>query len=290
MPEKTAGSTLRLRDGRSLGYAVYGDPNGKPGLYFHGFPGSRIQARIVDATAERLGFCIIALERPGVGLSDFKPGRAIIDWPDDVIQAADVMGIDRFVVLGPSAGAPYAMACAFKVPHRLTAVGIINGFGPLDVPSATDGMRRRERLFFASARRLPWLTSLAMWWLARQARRDPERLVLQMATGASDSDKEVLARPEVVEIFRDDVAEAFRRGSPGAARELLLYTRDWGFRLEDITIEIQLWQGEADVNVSPSMGRHLAGAIPNCRARFYPAEGHLLAVDRMEEIQADLFR
>ena len=155
MPEKTAGSTLRLRDGRSRGYAVYGDPDGKPGFYFHGFPGSRIQARVIDATAERLGICIIALERPGFGLSDFKPGRSIIDWPEDVIQAADVMGIDRFVVLGPSAGATYAMACALKISHRLTAVGIVNGFGPLDVPGATDGMRRLERWFFALARRLP---------------------------------------------------------------------------------------------------------------------------------------
>ncbi len=52
---------------------------------------------------------------------------------------------------------------------------------------------------------------------------------------------------------------------------------------------VHLWHGEADVSVSPSMGRYLAGAIPNCHARFYPGEGHLLAVDRMEEIQAALF-
>ncbi len=37
------------------------------------------------------------------------------------------------------------------------------------------------------------------------------------------------------------------------------------------------------------MGRHLARAIPNCQARFYRDEGHLLAVPRMEEIQSALF-
>jgi pimeloyl-ACP methyl ester carboxylesterase len=59
--------------------------------------------------------------------------------------------------------------------------------------------------------------------------------------------------------------------------------------LEDIKMEVHIWHGEADVIVSPSMGRHLASAIPNSRARFYPGEGHTLAVDRMEEIQTTLF-
>lgn len=36
-------SLVRLRDGRSLAWAEYGDPRGKPVLYFHGFPGSRLE-------------------------------------------------------------------------------------------------------------------------------------------------------------------------------------------------------------------------------------------------------
>ena len=35
-----------LRDGRALSFAEFGDPSGKPVFYFHGFPGSRIEASL----------------------------------------------------------------------------------------------------------------------------------------------------------------------------------------------------------------------------------------------------
>ncbi len=54
-------------------------------------------------------------------------------------------------------------------------------------------------------------------------------------------------------------------------------------------MEVHLWHGEADTNVPPAMGRYLAAAIPHCRPHFYRNEGHLLAVNRMKEIQAALF-
>ena len=289
MPEKTTGRTLRLRDGRSLGYAVYGDPDGRPGFYFHGFPGSRLEARIADRTAARLGICIIGLDRPGVGLSDFQPGRTIADWPSDVTEAADALGIDRFPVMGLSGGGPYAAVCALKIPHRLTAAGIVSGMGPVHIPGATDGADWQSRLFFAVAHRLPWVTGPAMSWLGRQIRRQPDRLLDRMSAGLPEADRAVLARPEVRASLQEDIVEAFRRGSRGPALELALYVRPWGFPLEEIPIEVHLWHGEADASVPPAMGRYVARAIPNCRARFYPGEGHLLAVDRMEEIQAQLF-
>jgi pimeloyl-ACP methyl ester carboxylesterase len=79
------------------------------------------------------------------------------------------------------------------------------------------------------------------------------------------------------------IAEAFRQGSRGAAQDVVLLGRPWGFRLEDIRPPVLLWQGEVDVLVPPAMGRHLAAKIPDCRATFFPGEGHLL-FDHMREI------
>lgn len=70
-----------------------------------------------------------------MGRSDFQPGRTLLDWPDDVADLADALGIDRFAVLGYSGGAPYAAACAYRLPHRLTACGIVGGGGPAENPS-----------------------------------------------------------------------------------------------------------------------------------------------------------
>ncbi len=93
----------------------------------------------------------------------------------------------------------------------------------------------------------------------------------------------------ILEVFKEDMFEAYRLGGRGAAWEAVLFARPWGFRLEDIGLKVHLWQGELDVNVPPSMGRYQASAIPDCKATFYSDEGHFsLIVNRMEEIFGSL--
>ena len=118
---------IKLKDGRALGYAEYGAPEGKPIFYFHGFPGSRLDWMLSDSdnSANELNARIIAVDRPGMGLSDFKRDRKILDWPDDVVELADILQIERFSVLGISGGGPYTFACAFKIPERLTRTAIV---------------------------------------------------------------------------------------------------------------------------------------------------------------------
>ena len=283
-------NTLRLRDGRQLGYAEFGDPNGKPLFFLHGFPNSRLGPAFAHEDARRRGIRVIAFERPGFGRSDFKRDRTIGDWPDDVVEAADVLGIERFAVLGASGGGPYAAACAAKIPHRLTATGIVSGLGPLDVPASAAGFRRWDRFVLSLARRFPLLIWMVMSFVALGIRLFPRLLIWLMSRSLPAPDKAILARPEIKASVRDDIREAFRQGARAAVYEAQLYLRPWDFRPEEISIDVQLWHGEADATVPVSMGRYLAQAIPNCRATFYPGEGHLMAVDRMDEIHTALLR
>jgi hypothetical protein len=41
---------------------------------------------------------MIALDRPGMGLSDYQPRRTLVNWPDDVIQLAAAIGSVYVVV------------------------------------------------------------------------------------------------------------------------------------------------------------------------------------------------
>ena len=61
--------------------------------------------------------CIIVLERPGCGLSTSKPDRTLLGWADDVVEFSEIVGFSQFSVVGFSAGGPFALACAFKVPY-----------------------------------------------------------------------------------------------------------------------------------------------------------------------------
>ncbi len=289
---KTKGDkTLRVEDGRLLGYAIYGDPAGQPVFYFHGFPGSRLEAQLADRVAAQLGVRLIAVDRPGFGLSDFKPRRTIFDWPDDVTKIADALGVDRFATVGVSGGGPYAAVCALRIPQRLTAAAIVCGLGPLHTPNGTDCTVRNNHLIFFLARHLPWLARISLRYTAYQVRRDPEKMLRRIIHALPDVDKAVFANPEVKTTIRDNIVEAFRGGSSGATWELLLYSRPWGFLLEDIALRVNLWHGEKDRSVPPSMGRYQASTIPNCSAIFYPGEGHFsLAINHMEEILSGLLR
>jgi pimeloyl-ACP methyl ester carboxylesterase len=111
----------------------------------------------------------------------------------------------------------------------------------------------------------------------------------RMIGALPDPDKAVLARPEVKTAMEDNIVEAFNSGSRGAAWELLLFTRPWGFLLNDIATRVDLWHGDQDVSVPATMGQYLARTIPNCHAIFHPGEGHFsLVINHMEEILSGL--
>jgi pimeloyl-ACP methyl ester carboxylesterase len=276
--------TIQLGDGRRLGYAEWGDPGGAPLFYFHGWPGSRVEGRLGDEAAKANGVRLIALDRPGMGLSDFRDGRTFAGWPADVLQVADALELDRFAVLGISGGGPYAAACASMLSDRLTRAGIVSGLAPLNVPGASAGMGRRNRLAFQLVGHLAVLRRILMGAMAVSVARGPDR-VLERGVAAT-VDKKYLRRPEVREILVESLSDAFRSGSRGPAWEMGLYARPWGFRLEDIRTPVDLWHGEEDANAPVAMGRYLAASIPESRASFYPGEGHLHFVDRLPEIVA----
>jgi pimeloyl-ACP methyl ester carboxylesterase len=283
--------TIRLPDGRLLGYAVCGDPDGKPLFLFHGWPASRLEIKYVDEKATKAGFRAIGIDRPGMGISDFKPNRQILDWPNDVVALADALNIDRFAVLGISGGGPYAAACAYKIPDRLSACGIIAGLGPIS--TGTEGMNASNRTIFFMARRLPWLLRPTMWLLIgrhHQNKEKAEQLISKMMQKYPKPDRVVLDQPELERLIIEDILESFRQGTKGPGYEGRLYGQPWGFRLEDITFDrVCLWHGELDTNVPVAMGRAIAEAIPNCRAKFCPNDAHISIIfNHMQEIMITL--
>src|SRR5439155_16354079 len=104
-------NVIRLRDNRLLGYAEYGTSSGYPVIFFHGMPGSRLEGALGHEAAIGQNVRLVAPDRPGYGLSDFKRRRRMLDWADDVVELADALGIDRFAVAGISGGGPYVAAC-----------------------------------------------------------------------------------------------------------------------------------------------------------------------------------
>ncbi|MCZ2857484.1 alpha/beta fold hydrolase [Blastococcus sp. VKM Ac-2987] len=270
----TLDQQVRLPDGRLLGYDEYGVPGGSPLLYLHGTPGARREWRLFggEQAARSLDLRIIAVDRPGMGLSDFQPGRRVTDWPGDVLALADRLRIGAFAVLGCSGGGPYAAACGALLKDRVTAVGMVAGLAPFEDGILAGEVGGRARRFLQLARDRPAVCRALLRLMGVVASRYP-RMLTRRTRAAPD--RVLMADPEVQQAFLAEVREALRTGARGAQHDAALLARPWGFRLEDIRAPVYIWHGEQDRNVPPQTSRRLAAAIPSSRTRFYPDEAHL---------------
>jgi pimeloyl-ACP methyl ester carboxylesterase len=275
-------STIQLRDGRKLSYLEVGPSDGKPLIHCHGDPSSRIEVLLLGEQAILQGVRLIVFDRPGIGRSDPKPGFHLLDWADDVAEAADQLGIERFAVSGLSGGGPFALACAYKIPERLTACGLISAVPPVEyiVRAGSRGMRVAYRLL----NRLPLrlfraLVSRTMAQAARLDVEETEQRLVRNAKRLGIGDQRVLRIPPVRRAYAETAVESYRQGIQANVEEALLLGKRWPFRVDEIAFErVFLWHGEQDQIMPIAPARQLAQALPHFQATFYPDTGHLSTV------------
>jgi pimeloyl-ACP methyl ester carboxylesterase len=142
------------------------------------------------------------------------------------------------------------------------------------------GMLAQDRLLLALASHVPPLARCVVRMLAHWMRQDAERYIRFMLAGMGAPDRDLFADPGYRSLMKESSREALRQGGAGAARELMLIARPWDFRLRDVRMPVSLWQGLVDQILPEPMARRLAGALPDCNARYFPGEGHLSLVVR----------
>ncbi|MBX7222073.1 MAG: alpha/beta hydrolase [Blastocatellia bacterium] len=272
LPERN--QTFRLASGRRLGWAEFGDPAGFPVFYFHGLPGSRLEAALTHTSALRRRVRVLAVDRPGFGLSEFEPNRRMLDWPERVAELADRLELDRFSIIGVSGGAPYASVCALRLADRLQAVGLVCGMAPLEQARYLKGIKALPRFFLTLHRQFPGLGEVICRQTARVLVRHPDKAFSVIARTSSPPDQEVLAQPQVFATMTESLREAVRQGGQGAARDLILFGNDWGFSLEEIQTQVFLWHGERDFTLPADFSRRVAARIPHSRITILPDQGH----------------
>ncbi|MGZ4693284.1 MAG: alpha/beta fold hydrolase, partial [Acidimicrobiales bacterium] len=169
---------ITLTDGRRLGYAAFGDPDGEVIVNCHGGLVSRNDVQPNDADARALGVCVISPDRPGVGLSDRNPGHGQLDWvTGDLTELLDRLGVDRFSVLGWSAGGQYALATAVGRADRVDRAAVIAGCLPIDDPGTFAELDALDRRLVTWSTRRP-AVARAYFRASRQlAERAPGRLI-----------------------------------------------------------------------------------------------------------------
>lgn len=267
-------NAINLPDGRKIGFSEYGDPNGTPIFYFHGTPGSRLEAGRFHEIAAKNHCRLIGLDRPGMGLSSFDSKRTLLSWATDVGHLADSLSLKTFSLIGHSGGAPYVTACAYAMPNRLHAAAIISGMGPFEKPEAQIGLALPQKIINRLIKLIPSSANLMMW-LTQKMLKNPEKMFQQMVKQLPYPDQMVFNDPAEKAALITSAIEAFKNGSKGPATEMQLLLKPWGFNLEEINIPISIWYGALDKQAPKSHAELYAKFIPHAQLKVLDNEGHI---------------
>jgi pimeloyl-ACP methyl ester carboxylesterase len=266
-PEQLADPDSRFVevDGLRVHYKMAGE--GEPALVLlHGFAASTYSWREVMAPLAQKA-TVVAFDRPAFGLTERPmPG----EWQGDnpyssaaqvelTVGLMDVLGIDRAVLVGNSAGGTVAALTAVLHPERVEALVLVDAAiytgggrypGWLDPLLRTPQMRRLGPLFARAIRE--WGEEFG-----RSAWHDPAGLT-----------------PEIWEGYKKPLqAENWDR----ALWELTLASgaTDLAARLDEIRVPVLVITGDDDRIVPTEESVRLAGELPDARLVVIPECGHV---------------
>ena len=283
---------VQLEGDAVIALEEYGDPNGVPVIFCHGWPSSRTMARLTDEPARDLGVRIISPDRPGISGSSLHSDRKLTDWPRVVERIVEHLGVREFRMLAISGGSPYAYATAVAMPQRVRAIAIVGGAPPMAELVNADGLLPLYRCMLALYRIRPRLLR-RLFHLARPvlSLRPPIRLrpLLLKILMLRPCDAESLRDAAAFEAIFESQRRAWRGSAEGVMADAQIYAQPWGFAIEDVRVPVQLWHGKEDRAFSVHLAERVAKRLPNCKARFVDDAGHYsLPIRHMPEILKDL--
>jgi pimeloyl-ACP methyl ester carboxylesterase len=255
-----ASQSVVVEGGRSLRFAEWGSPSGRPVFHLHGTPGCRLPTRRrieqdLEGILRSLDVRVIAYDRPGYGGSARHAGRAVADAAGDVLAIADALGFDGIAVEGISGGAPHALALAALAPDRVRRAACIAPMGPYEQMGSALWSQNQDR---AVQEYLSWCVEGEARILVEFAREDAEQ---RAETTAGD--------PLDASVF-----EQTRNGLFGWVDDELAFLRPWGFDLATIVTPMHLWYDPTETILPRQHAEWLAGRIKGAKLVPTNALGH----------------
>jgi len=209
------------------------------------------------------GFSVLAPDLPGHGRSPGRPLPTIAemaDWTAALIEAA---GAPKAKLVGHSMGSLIALETAARHPDKVAALSLIGTAAAMTVGP--------DLLKAAEANDHEAVDMVSIWGLGYQAELGGSLAPgLWMHFGA----QRVLAQNRPGVLFNDLAAcNAYQNALAAAAK---------------ITVPTTLILGERDMMTPAKAGKTLAAAIPNSRTVVLRGVGHMMMVERPDELLAAL--
>ena len=264
-----AAQTVTIRDGRPLGYATYGAPDGRPVVFLHGSPGSRLLGRLFDEPARNHGVSILAVDRPGYGASPAWPDRT----PTDVVEGIDAVltateatspGVVAF-----SGGSRYALALAAASDHDIARVDVLAGSVPPRFQRSPPRVQQvLGRLAELTPRALGALVR-GQAWIASHA--SPAVVTAQYTTGAATD----TVTDAVADCVKQDFLEALSGDASAFVHETRRLQAPWRVDTGAIDCDVRFWHGDRDGNVPLAGVRRFVSTLDRATLSVQEDADHL---------------
>lgn len=271
---------MLLENGNSLLWTEFGAPTGQAVFYFHGIPGSYLEAESADAVARKLNIRLITPKRPGYGDSANQERVPLIDWPDVISQLADKLKLQCFSVLGFSGGGPYALACADKLNNRVMHVSLVSSLAPFDTPE----MQEHLNPDFKPLYQLSVTDVNSARTAASQLASSPSALIDALTAAMPNCDKQVFAQEHIHSHYEKNLAHSIHNGVEGIINDLQNMTLPWQFDLKNISQPVDVWHGYEDKNAGLPIAEYLADNIKLSSKHFLKNCGHYFLFGNWYEI------
>ncbi|KAH6898196.1 Alpha/Beta hydrolase protein [Thelonectria olida] len=290
--------TFRLpKTRRLIAWAEFGSTTGRPIIFFHGTPSSRLECQEFHQELCEHNIRLIAPDRPGFGRSEFQTGRSIGDYAREIVTLAQHLKLQEYVIMGGSGGGPYALACARYInPNEgLKAVAVVAGLAPFACPLKGVNWNTKLSLYMAkwTPGLLKWLSGYSLplpkspptgpledFVVDPAVEAEVEKKIEALIKQLKPRDQQALSKPETRKGFAATLIESCVQGYSGYEHESNLFVKEWDFNLEDINFAsdharpLTLWYGTDDENATTQMGRWIADRVPGAVFREEQGETH----------------
>lgn len=219
----------------------------------------------------------IATDRPGMGESTYLPNRKLLDYPKDITELADALGIDKFGVMGWSGGGAHTTVCGYAIPKRLLFNISFAGYTNFaQMPGAEEYLESKmDQVSVGLSKKHPRLFKIFFDILSVSEKLFPESTYKAVMKTLCESDQKIAAEQDFKDVFIESQVEAFRQGSQGVTSDAAVHYVDWGFKLEEILFNLHVFHGTEDHLVPLEFGQHVSKIVPNCELHIMKGEGHL---------------
>jgi pimeloyl-ACP methyl ester carboxylesterase len=209
------------------------------------------------------GYGVLAPDLPGHGRSAGAPLSTIADMADWTAALLDAAGAAKARLVGHSMGSLIALETAARHPARVSSLSLIGTAATMTVGP--------DLLKAAQANEIAAIDMVSIWGLGFQAELGGSLAPgLWMHSGA----QRVLEQCRPGVLFNDLSACNAYQGALAAAAK--------------VTVPTTFILGERDMMTPAKAGKALAAAMPNSRTVLLRGAGHMMMVERPDELLAAL--